>query len=131
MPAPLAIVADIEARGVTVPLEDSAKFEYLLRLGAALLRLRFTTLDARIASGDLDAALVADVLVAMVLRAPVVTNPERVRSESVSPDTYSVTYDGSAGGDELELTAQEVALLAPREEPAPLFGSARLKATLS
>lgn len=132
MPDPLATPDDIEARGHTITDTDKqAKLEHLLRLGSALLRRRFETLDARIADGTLDEELVTDVLVAMVLRAPSIVNPGGIRSESTA--TYSVTYVASAGSgpDELGITAQEEALLAPDEECVPLFGSARLRAMLS
>lgn len=135
MPAPLATAADIEASGHPVTDTDvEAQLDRLLRLGSALLRLRFDTIDARIANGELDGQLVVDVLVGVVLRAPSFVNPEGIRSESVGDDTYSVTYDGvrsSGGGMELWLTAQDVALLAPLQEYVPIFGSARLRPMLS
>lgn len=134
MADPLATVGDIEERGRPVnDLDEQAKLEHLLRLGSALLRRRFETIDARIAAGTLEAELVADVLVAMVLRAPSVANPGGIRSESVGNDTYSVTYEGVSGpgGLELWLTSPEMALLALPGETQTSFGSARLKAMLS
>ena len=132
---PFATLADIEERGRPISsFEEGAKLEHLLRLGSALLRRRFATIDTRIAAGTLDVELVKDVLVAMVLRAPSVANPGGVRSETVGDDSYSVTYVATSGtgADEVGLTAQEAALLAPVDEaPAPLAGSARLRAMLS
>lgn len=133
--ATLATVADIEAAGhPQVSLEEQAKLEHLLRLGSALLRRRFATIDARIADASLDEQTVKDVLVAMVLRAPAVANPGGIRSESVSDDTYAVTYAATAGtgDDQVGITAQEVALLSLIEvEPVPLVRSARLRPMLS
>lgn len=132
MAVPLATVADIEASGRPVTDTDlEAQLDRLLRLGSALLRLRFDTIDARIANGELDGQLVVDVLVGIVLRAPSIANPEAIRSESTA--TYSVTYDGVKGpaGLELWVTDQELSLLASAEESVPLFGSARLRPMLS
>lgn len=134
MADPLALSADIESRGHPIVDDDEqARLEHLLRLGSALLRRRFSTIDARIAAATLDPVLVADVLVAMVLRAPSTVDPDRIRSESVSDDTYAVTYAGVTGpsGVELWLTGQEEALLTLPTEERPLFGSARLRAMLS
>jgi len=128
---PLATVADIEARGHPVSdFDEVAHMDHLLRLGSALLRRRFATIDVRIANLTLDAELVKDVLVAMVLRSPSVANPGGIRSESVG--AYSVTYavTSGSGDDELGLTAQEAALLAPAEETWAPFGSVRLRAAL-
>lgn len=135
MATPLATLADIESTGyepASTAVEQ--KLEYLLRMGSALLRSRFLTIDARIANGTLDEQLVKDVLVGMVLRTPSAGNTDTIRSESVSDDTYSVTYVTSTGSgeDEIGITAQEVALLAvPTLEPALPYGTARLRAMLS
>lgn len=135
MAIPLATLADVQARGHSfATVEAEQKMVHLLRLGSLLLRRRFTDLDVRIGQGDPDAETVVDVLVAMVLRAPSVVNPGGIRSESVSDDTYSVTYVATAGSgsDQIGLTAMEAALLAAVDlAPTPVVASARLRPMLS
>jgi hypothetical protein len=134
MALPLATIADVEARGHPVADGDpEARMEHLLRLGSALIRRRFTEIEVRIAQGDPDEETVKDVLVAMVVRASSAT-PEGIRSESVSDDTYSVTYVATAGTgvDQIGLTALEETLLSPVDAaPSPVARSARLRAMLS
>lgn len=130
----LASLADIEAGHQIVDSNEEGRLGLFLRLGSALLRRRFSTIDARIADLSLDGQLVKDVLVAMVLRAPSIVDPERVRSESVSDDTYSVTYAGVKGpsGMEVWITETEAALLMPTDEVSSWSpGSARLRPMLS
>lgn len=80
----------------------------LIGYASSILRGRFPDVDQRVADGKLSADIPQLAVVNMVIR--VLRNPDGVRSESI--DDYSISYsDVTLAG--LELTAAEVALLAP------------------
>jgi hypothetical protein len=109
-PPPLATVGDvIELFGPVTPAQESL-IGALLRRASELIRGTIPDLDAKIVAGTLKASLVALAAVNMVMR--VIRNPRNLRSETVGP--FTRTFDTSAAGGLLELTAADLALLTPK-----------------
>lgn len=87
----LATVQDVEDAGFPVGA-GSTRVTLLLLRASALVRAEFPRVDERIASGALDAALVASVVADMVRR--VLANPDGFKqsSETVGPFSRTGTY---------------------------------------
>lgn len=122
--ASYATSADVQA--VWRPLTDS-EIEIVdaqLAFASTIIRSQVPTVDARIAAGTLDEALVAGVAVAMVRRFMV--NPDGIRQEAI--EDYSYTRDSALSAGSVYLSDAELALLrgrrrgafsvAPQTEPA-------------
>ncbi len=109
-PPPLATVGDVvELFGPVTPAQESL-IGALLRRASAIIRATVPDLAAKVAAGTLDSELVALAAVNMVMR--VIRNPRNLRSETVGP--FTRTFDTSAAGGLLELTAADLALLTPK-----------------
>lgn len=121
----LASPDDVAELWRALSTEETALARTLIRYASAILRRRVTDLDARVASGDVGADLVALVVARMVLR--VMQSPAGgVKSQTVGP--YSVTYDTAAAARHLVLDPDDLALLAPvPSTPTSPVGSIRLR----
>lgn len=108
-PAPYATSATIELMWRGLSAEESARADVLCRFASQIIRTRVPGVDARIASGALDADVTAFVCASMVLR--VMRNPSGVAAETVGP--WSVTYGstGTQATGALYLTPDDIALL--------------------
>lgn len=124
MGAPFATVDDVDALR---PLDSDERDRagVLLVYASATIRKPMPDIDARIASGDLDADLPRLVAVQMVIR--VLRNPDGVRQETVGPS--SISYDTSAALGQLVLTDDELAILLPNPTGIGI-GTARIAAGL-
>lgn len=98
MSDPFATAADLEAvwRPLTDAEEDRA--DALLARASRMIRRRWSNVDDRITSGDLDADEVSDVVLEMVQTA--MTTPTlgvSQESQTAGPYNHSVKYDNPAG----------------------------------
>ena len=104
-----ATVGDVAGRWLyDAPMPDTSKVESWLDAAWRELLRRDRTIDARLASSELDAHDVSDVVVAMTLR--VLGNPQGKRQEAI--DDYSWTRDTSVASGALYVTDAELASLA-------------------
>lgn len=109
-PAPLATVGDVVELFRPVNPAEESLIAALLRRASAIIRNNIPDLAAKIAAGTLSADLVGLAAINMVLR--VVRNQHNLKSETVGP--FTRTFDTSAAGGLLELTAADLALLTPK-----------------
>lgn len=115
-PPDLSTLQKLEDRWHPVTGQEQTNASALIGMASRILRVRVKDIDDRIAFGDLDADLVADVVTSAALR--VLQNPEGIRRWSV--DDYTEERDtGSAGS--LGFTDDELALLAPPDRPSGAF----------
>lgn len=105
--ADLATTADVAARWRPLTAEETTVATALLTDASAVLRARVATLDERVASGDLPAALVVAVCSQMVLR--VLRNRDGLVTEQIDDYGYR-RADGAADG-RLYVTRDELDLL--------------------
>lgn len=110
MAATFATLADVEDSWRSLAEEEKRPALRKIAQASAILRNKFATIDARIASGDLDPELVLGVVVSMVVRA--LRNPDGKRQESI--EDYAFTRDAVTASGELVLTDAEIALLSPQ-----------------
>lgn len=126
MSEPLARWEHVSAvRGSSVSGDELPTVDLLLDAASALVRRRVPTIDDRLASGDLDASLVAVVVANVVVRA--MRNPEGVKQHTAG--SVSFTYD-DVSSTRLTLRPEEVAQLAAPRAASAVLGTARLKAGL-
>lgn len=107
MAEPFAVTSDYTARGYDATKFDTGVLDMRLAAASRHLRALSSTIDARIAAGTLDAALVTDVVCAMVARTVPAENMQGVHTfqTSVGPFQDSVRL-ANPGGD-LYLTKGE------------------------
>jgi hypothetical protein len=110
-----------QVAGLWRPLKPAEEIvvDNQLAKASRLVRRLVPDVDARIAADTLDAEVVGDVVVDMVLR--VMRNPEGMRSEEI--DGYSYTRDTALSAGALYLSDDELALL---KAPAGSAFSVRL-----
>lgn len=123
MAEPLATISDLEVLAGDLSDDQLPPAASYLRMASNLLRSKVANLDTRIASGDLDPEMVADVVCAMVNR--VLSNPQGVVQETVG--SMSVTYAQGTPVGQLAVTADELGQLLPTPTKRPP-GSIRLVA---
>ncbi len=113
-PNPLATVGEVAELypGGTLTGAQESLVTVLLRRASAMVRDRWSDIDDRIAAGTLAGEMVGLAVVNMVLR--VLSNPAKLKSETVGP--FSRTFDTGAASGLLAITAEEMALLDPRDE---------------
>lgn len=106
-----AYASDLAAIWRALTAEETARASMLLEVASRRIRAELPDVDARIAAGALDAALVGDVAVSMVRRAMIGADGEGVtqQSESAGPFSRSETYANPMGN--LYLTGAERSLL--------------------
>lgn len=105
MAVPLADPADVGAIWRSLDgLEELAQAQRLLEFASALVRSRVRSVDARIASGDLDEALVRNVVASMVAR--VMRTRDQHRPDAAQAAAEYV---------DLVMTDDEVAVLQPQD----------------
>lgn len=112
---PLAVPEDIAGVWRALTAGEETRVTVLIDHASRIVRLRWTDLDARIAAGTLNAALVAQVVARMVTRVmdlPAGTGVKQT-SETVGPYSSSTTYDAAMAARSLFLDDDDVALLAP------------------
>ena len=101
--APLAETSDVEALWRKLdPVVEEPKVNRHLMYASAIVRKRFPTVDARITAGELDAALVTDIVASMVVR-------YMRSSEGESRNDTQPTLEAA----QIALTDDEVRLLEP------------------
>ncbi len=106
---PLAVLGHVaEQFGAMTPAQEGLT-NTLLRAASALVRSTYPTVDAQIASGQLDPEVVALGVTNMVLR--VLRNPKGLRAETIGP--FSFTYDTSQAAGELVISPNEAAVFTP------------------
>lgn len=107
-----ASVTDLEARWRTLSTAEKARAEVLLGDASARLAALYPQLEKRIATGDMDPRVPAQVVCSMVQRSmgstDVGANVQSV-SETVGPFSQSIQYANPAG--DLYLTKAEKTLL--------------------
>lgn len=108
-PAPYATSATIMTMWRDLTPEEADRCDVLCRYASALIRAKAPGVDARVASGRLDAGIPEMVCAQMVLR--VLRNPSGIAAETVGP--WSVTYGstGTEASGRLTLTEEDLALL--------------------
>lgn len=99
----------------TLTSEQETWVENLLGLAERRLKAKIPTLIANIEAGDVDLAVVKDVLVSAVLRA--VRNPSGVKQQAVGPFSYSNDTPTAGSGTNIWFRDDELELLAG---PSPL-----------
>lgn len=104
----LATDDDVEALWRPLSEAESARIGRLLDVASAKVRQAVPTVDARVASGDLDADIVVSVVVSMVAR--VLTNPGMVRQITVGGESVTLAAETLRG---LFLLPEELAELSP------------------
>lgn len=116
--ADFADLEDVETAWRPLSDAEAAAAEFWLPAASALIRAEFPTIDDRIESGDLDAALVRGVAVSMVRR--IVANPNGAKSMSVQIEDYQrqVTLNDETAAAGLFLTADERRILTGRRSSA-------------
>jgi hypothetical protein len=120
---PFGTPADVEERwGRPLTAEQVTLVVSLLAAASRMIRAQLADVDARIADGWLDPALVVDVAVEMVLR--VLRNPSGLTQQSAGP--YEGRYDDRVAAGFLYLKDDEAALLSGRHG-RPRVGSVRLR----
>lgn len=111
-----AELSDIESRWRPLSDAERPRAQALLEQASRLVRLRVPSVDSRLASLTLEAALVADVVVAMVVRVLASglagSAPVTQKSVTVGNITTSQSFATASGGG-LILGADELALLQP------------------
>lgn len=108
-PKPLAAIGDVTGQFGELTAAQEGITSFLLRAASAMARHNFPNVDSQLASGRLNADLVALAVSNMVLR--VLRNPNGLRAETVGP--FSRTYDTSTAAGLLELTGSDGSLLVP------------------
>lgn len=108
-PPPLATLGEVAAQFGTMTAAQQSLANTLLRAASKLIRQRYPSVDANIASGRLDAEVVALAVINMVLR--VLRNPRGLKAETTGP--FSVTYDTTIAAGQLVLSETETSLLVP------------------
>jgi Phage protein Gp19/Gp15/Gp42 len=114
---PFASPEDLESAWRPLSDAETSQADYWLGRASRVIRKEIPTVDARIASGDLDSALVADVAISMVIR--YMRNPDGKRQETI--EDYSFTRDATGSSGEVKMTPEEVKLLTPIEAPSCAF----------
>lgn len=112
-----ATVPDLELRWKLLEGEDVGRAAARLAQASRLVRSQVPTVDDRIASGELDPLLVADVVCDMVQRAmsAPIMGAESV-SHQIGSVSQQVTYDNPMGN--LFITAIELRQLSPLNSSA-------------
>ncbi|MGK5677516.1 hypothetical protein [Actinoplanes sp. URMC 104] len=108
-PPPLAAVGDVGKLYPNMTVDEQSLTKYLLRAASKMLRQRQPNVDTLLASGRLDADVVALAAANMVLR--VLRNPNGLKAETTGP--FSKTYDVSAAAGQLVVTADDLANVTP------------------
>lgn len=109
--ADFATADDVAGVWRTLTLDEEVVAGNLVTYASAIVRRHVLDIDARIAAGDLDAALATLVVAEMVARK--LKNPDGYRSETESIDDYAhtVTRDGDLAPGGLFITDTELATL--------------------
>lgn len=116
-----AELSDIESRWRPLSADERPRAQALLEQASRLVRLRVPSVDSRLALLTLEPALVADVVVAMVVRVLAAgvagSAPVTQKSVTVGNITTSQSFASSNGGG-LMLSADELALLSEARKRA-------------
>lgn len=113
----LTTLQKVEDRWHVVSGQEQTNALALIGMASRILRRLVPSVDDRVASGDLDPDLVADVVNNAVLR--VLQNPEGIRRVSV--DDYTEERDSAVSSGGLVFTDAELDLLAPADKPSGAF----------
>jgi hypothetical protein len=111
---PFADYGDVEAVWRTLTAEEQTRATKLIAYASRKIRRLFPDVDARIASGALDALDVEMVVVAMVKRALMNTALEGVESQSQTAGPFAQTVKPANPSGNLYLTKDEMAALGAR-----------------
>jgi hypothetical protein len=110
-----ASVSDVATQLMRVlTTEEQARVTALLPVVDLLIDQAVPTVADRIASGDLDAAVVAYVAASVIVR--MLQNPDGVTESEEAIDDYRVRYRRETATAGLSLTAGEIGLLSPTEQ---------------
>jgi hypothetical protein len=112
--ADLAQVDDLTDVWRDLDAAEVGRAASLIRFASAYVRDEIPSVDARIASGTLQADTVAGIVVSMVQRAMGNTDGVLTRSRSIDDYSESFTYDRAVSSGELMLTDSERARLTGR-----------------
>lgn len=102
-----ATFSDVAAVWRALTTDEEGQVTRRLEQASRIIRQRIGDIDARVGDGSLDAALVRDVVVDMVLR--YLKNPEGYRQEAI--EDYSRTRDTALSEGKIYLTDDELELL--------------------
>lgn len=116
----LASADDVQRRWRTLSSAEYAVASQLVGDATDRLRVRFPTIDFRIANGLLPARLVASVVAQIVKRA--IQNPTGAKSDTTGP--YVITYQDAVGT--LSVLDSDVADLVPPHPLAPKIGTIKV-----
>lgn len=108
-PVPLSSLGDVTGQFGTLTDAQEGIAKFLLRAASAMVRHDFPYIDQQVASGRLNAEVVALAVSNMVLR--VLRNPNGLKAETVGP--FARTYDTGAAAGLLVITANEQGMLTP------------------
>jgi hypothetical protein len=97
MPEPFAIPEDVEDIWRPLTEQETRIAENLLGRASRMVRRRFSTIDARIASGDLDPKDAADVVSAMVKRAMLTADGVTQRTQTGGPFSDTEVFANPMG----------------------------------
>lgn len=109
MPDAYATAKDVANGWRPLSSEEFERASVLVARASRLVRAKFTTLDARIARGDVDPLLVADVVAGMARRAMLAPEGVIQHTQTGGPFTESRRYANPTG--RLDFTADDLAVL--------------------
>lgn len=107
--------------------DDVGKVNALLRRASTIIRAQAYQVDLRISTQLLDAQIVTDVCVDMVIR--VLRNPEGVKQETIGP--IATTFDPTVAAGRLFMTPDELFLLQPPTSTRAAVGTIHTTPALS
>ena len=119
-----AALSDIESRWRPLSNDEKPRAQALLEQASRLVRVRVPSVDARVTAGTLEAALVADVVVAMVVRvlAAGVAGSAAVTQKSVTVGNVTTSQSFATGnGGGLVIGADELLWLMPSASAGSCF----------